>query len=62
MKQNNRENIKQAIEIIEGISFVVSDPKGQALDYAVKLLNDALADEEPPQESTGGVPRNADLS
>lgn len=62
MKQNIREKIKQAIGIIEGISFVVSDPKGQALEYAAQLLNEALAGEEPPQESTGGVPRNADLS
>ncbi len=46
MKQANREQLKEAIGIIEGVSFYVGEAAQQALAIAVEILEEVITKED----------------
>lgn len=54
MKPHNRETLQRAIGIIDGVSYAVKNPVGDALTAAIELLDQILDDEEGVDENGQG--------
>ena len=51
MRRKNRETLKEAIGIIEGISYAVGEKAQEALAFAGELLEEVLRDENKGEET-----------